>query len=69
MEEEKKYPYLGVRDYKGKQYVILFTEENYGVVVMSEVDDNESLLFGRTGDFDETMFKYLPPEQCVRLSN
>lgn len=67
--EEKKYPYLGKRTYKGQDYVILFTEENYGVVVMSEIEDVESLKFGKTGDYDEKMFDFLEPEKCVRLSN
>lgn len=67
--EEKKYPYLGKRNYKGQDYVILFTEENYGVVVMSEIEDVESLKFGKTGDYDEKMFDFLEPDKCVRLSN
>lgn len=67
--EEKKYPYLGKRDYKGHEYVIMFTEENYGVIVMSDITDVEELQFGKTGDFDEAMFTYLEPEKCVRLSN
>ena len=67
--EEKKYPYLGKRNYKGQDYVILFTEENYGVVVMSEIEDVESLKFGKTGDYDEKMFDFLEPEKGVRLSN
>lgn len=67
--DEKKYPYLGKRNYKGQDYVILFTEENYGVVVMSEIEDVESLKFGKTGDYDEKMFDFLEPDKCVRLSN
>lgn len=67
--EEKKYPYLGTRKYKDSEYVILFTEENYGVVVMSNIEDVEALQFGKMGDFDEKLFDLLPPEQCVRLSN
>lgn len=67
--EESKYPYLGKRDYKGQEYVILFTEENFGVVVMSDIVDVEDLKFGKMGDFDEKMFDILPPDQCVRLSN
>lgn len=69
MVEEKKYPYLGKRTYKGSDYVIMFTEENYGVVVMSDIQDNEALQFGKMGDFSEEMFELLPPDQCVRLSN
>ena len=67
--EEKKYPYLGKRNYKGHDYVILFTEENYGVVVMSDIEDVESLKFGKMGDFDEKMFEFLEPDKSVRLSN
>lgn len=67
--EDKKYPYLGKREYKGHEYVILFTEEDYGVIVMSNITDVEELQFGKTGDFDETMFTPLETERCVRLSN
>lgn len=67
--EEKKYPYLGKRSYDNHEYVIMFIEENYGVVVMSDIEDVEALRFGKAGDFDEKMFELLPPEQCVRLSN
>lgn len=67
--EEKKYPYLGKKSYNGKEYVVMFTEEDYGVVVMSEVTNVEQLQFGKTGDFDEKLFEYLEPERCVRLSN
>lgn len=67
--EEKTYPYLGKREYKGHEYVIMFTEENYGVVVMSDITDNKLLQFGKMGDFDETMFTPLETERCVKLSN
>lgn len=67
--EEKKYPYLGKRVYKGHEYVIMFTEENYGVVVMSEIEDVDALKIGKTGDFDEKLFDYLESDRCVRLSN
>lgn len=69
MEEKVNYPYLAKREYKGNEYVIMFTEENYGVVVMSDIKDNESLRFGKMGDFDEKLFTILSPDQCVRLSN
>lgn len=64
----EKYPYLGINQYKNKNYVVLFTEEDRGVIVMSE-SDNEKLKFGTIGNFDEGQFKVLPPEQCVRLNN
>jgi hypothetical protein len=62
------YPYLGIRQIDGKGYVVLFTEEDRGVVVMDETD-SEKIKFGQIGNFDESMFEKLPPEQCVRLSN
>lgn len=67
--EEVKYPYLGKREYKGHEYVVMFTDENYGVVVMSDIEGNEALQFGQMGEFDEKMFTFLEPERCVRLSN
>ena len=66
---EKKYPYLGKRNYKGHDYVILFTEENYGGVVMRDIEEVESLRGGKRGDFDEKMVEFLEPDKCVRLSN
>ena len=67
--EEKKYPYLGKREYKGQEYVVMFTEEDYGVVVMSDITDVDELVFGHMDDFDEKMFSYLEPDRCVRISN
>lgn len=67
--EEKKYPYLGKRTYKDDEYVVMFTDDNYGVVVMSNVTSVSELKFGQMGEFDESSFEYLTPEQCVRLSN
>lgn len=67
--EEKKYPYLGEREYKGEKYVVLFTEKNYGVVVMSNIEEIEELKFGKFGDFNEDLFTYLEKDVCVRLSN
>ena len=34
----ESYPYLGIRQINGKSYVVLFTEEDTGVVVMNETD-------------------------------
>lgn len=64
----KSYPYLGIRQINGKSYVVLFTEEDTGVVVMNETD-SEKIKFGLIGNFDETEFEKLPQDQCVRLNN
>ena len=64
----KSYQYLGIRQINGKSYVVLFTEEDTGVVVMNETD-SEKIKFGLIGSFDETEFEKLPQDQCVRLNN
>ena len=64
----ESYPYLGIRQINGKSYVVLFTEEDTGVVVMNETD-SEKIKFGLIGCFDETEFEKLPQDQCVRLNN
>lgn len=64
----ESYPYLGIRQINGKSYVVLFTEEDTGVVVMNETD-SEKIKFGLIGNFDETEFEKLPQDQCVRLNN
>ena len=66
---DEKYPYLGIKELEENvNYVVLFTEPDHGVVVMSN-SNTESIKFGTIGDFDENDFNLLPPEQCVRLSN
>lgn len=64
-----KYPYLGKHTYKGKTYVVFFTEKSKGVVVMSEVEQNDKYKFGAYGEFDEEPFEYLEEGVCVRLQN
>ena len=64
----ESYPYLGIRQINGKSYVVLFTEEDTGVVVMNE-NESEKIKFGLIGSFDETEFEKLPQDQCVRLNN
>ena len=64
----ESYPYLGIRQINGKSYVVLFTEEDTGVVVMNETD-SEKIKFGLIGSFDETEFEKLPQDKCVRLNN
>ena len=65
---EEKYPYLGINHINDKPYVVLFTEEERGVVVMNETD-SDTIKFGYIGNFDEDQFEKLPPDQCVRLNN
>jgi hypothetical protein len=65
---EEKYPYLAINYIDDKSYVVLFTEEDYGVVVMNETD-SQTIKFGHIGNFDENQFEILSPDQCVRLSN
>lgn len=65
---DEKYPYLGLKEFDGKKYVVLFTEEDKGIVVMTEFE-NEDIKFGTIGNFDENDFIFLPQDQCVRLSN
>lgn len=65
---EEKYPYLAINYIDDKSYVVLFTEEDYGVVVMNETD-SQAIKFGDIGNFDENQFEILSPDQCVRLSN
>lgn len=63
-----KYPYLGRKRVGDKQYVVMFVEEDYGVVVLNDTED-EDVTFGELGEFNEELFELLPPEECVRLQN
>lgn len=69
MAGKHKYPYLGRKMIKDKQYVVMFVEEDYGLIVMNEIEDNENIFFGKLGDFAEETFELLPPDECVRLQN
>jgi len=62
------YPYLGINQIDGKNYIVLFVEEERGVVVMNETN-SEKIKFGLIDNFDESLFEKLPPDQCVRLNN
>ena len=64
----KKYPYLGRKYVDGKAYVVLFSEEDMGTVVMNETNSRR-IKFGTYGSFDESAFEVLPPNECVRLNN
>lgn len=64
----RKYPFLGINHIDGKSYVVFFTESDRGVIVLNETD-KEELSFGTVGDFDESQFEFLSPDQCIRLQN
>lgn len=65
----RNYPYLGVKTFEDEtQYVVLFTEQDYGVVVMNNTS-NENIKFGLISSFDENEFDFLDKEQCVRINN
>lgn len=64
----RQYPYLGRNYVDGLVYVVFFTEHDTGVIVLSEIT-NENIYFGKYGEFDEEKFEVLPPELCVRLQN
>jgi hypothetical protein len=66
--KERVYPYLGRNYIEGKAYVVLFTEEEYGIVVMNETQ-SDTIQFAKLMSFDESQFEVLPPDECVRLSN
>ena len=66
---EKEYPYLAKNTVGDKTYVVFFSEENYGMVVMSEINDNPDITLGAIGDFDENIFEVLDPEIQVSIHN
>ena len=66
---EKEYPYLAKNTVGDKTYVVFFSEENYGTVVMSEITDNPDIALGAIGDFDENVFEVLNPEIQVTIHN
>ena len=66
---EKEYPYLAKNTVGDKTYVVFFSEENYGTVVMSEITDNPDIALGAIGDFDENVFEVLNPEIQVSIHN
>lgn len=66
---EKEYPYLAKNKVGDKTYVVFFSEENYGMVVMSEINDNPDIALGAIGDFDENIFEVLDPEIQVSIHN
>ena len=66
---EREYPYLAKNTVGDKTYVVFFSEENYGTVVMSEITDNPYIALGAIGDFDENVFEVLNPEIQVSIHN
>lgn len=68
--ERKKYPYLGKNTISGKTFVVLFTEEDSGVIVASEFNEDEKFAFGKyLINFAEEQFEVLPPDMQVSLHN
>lgn len=68
--EDRIYPYLGRNNVNGKDIVVLFTDEDCGVVVMSEFDKGDKFAFGKyLENFAEEQFEVLPPDLQVSLSN
>lgn len=66
---EREYPYLAKNTVGDKTYVVFFSAENYGTVVMSEITDNPDIALGAIGDFDENIFEVLDPEIQVSIHN
>lgn len=66
---EREYPYLAKNTVGDKTYVVFFSEENYGTVVMSEITDNPDIALGAIGDFNENVFEVLDPEIQVSIHN
>lgn len=66
---EREYPYLAKNTVGDKTYVVFFSAENYGTVVMSEITDNPDIALGAIGDFDENVFEVLNPEIQVSIHN
>lgn len=66
---EREYPYLAKNTVGDKTYVVFFSEENYGMVVMSEITDNPDIALGAIGDFNENIFEVLDPEIQVSIHN
>ena len=66
---EREYPYLAKNTVVDKTYVVFFSAENYGTVVMSEITDNPDIALGAIGDFDENVFEVLNPEIQVSIHN
>ena len=66
---EREYPYLAKNTVGDKTYVVFFSAENYGTVVMSEIIDNPDIALGAIGDFDENVFEVLDPEIQVSIHN
>lgn len=70
-----EYPYLGFKNSNGSSaltadsVIVLFTSENHGVVVHSNVVDNPSEAFGAYGTFNEDDFYFYPEENTVILQN
>lgn len=65
------YPYLAREtfDEEDDYFVVLFTSENKGVVVVDHTKVDHGVKFGEYGRFMEEQFDILPPDIVVRLGN
>ncbi|MCD8206903.1 MAG: hypothetical protein LUD72_03090 [Bacteroidales bacterium] len=66
---DNKYPYLGKCSIGERSVTVLFNAERQGMVVQSDIADDERFAFARYGEFDETYFAPLPDNMCVRINN
>lgn len=67
-QENDIHPFLGVKEINGKPFVVLFYEQDMGIVLVNETDSKD-IYFGLHGEFDENSFEFLDPEIDVRLNN
>lgn len=56
---EKEYPYLAKNTVGDKTYVVFFSEENYGMIVMSEIMIIPILLLVQSAISMRTYLRYL----------
>ena len=68
--EDRTYPYLGKNNVNGKDIVVLFADEDCGVIVMSEFEKDDKFAFGKYYEnFADEQYEILPPNWQVSLSN
>ena len=64
------HPFLGLKEINEGTFVVLFYEQDMGVVV--DVDFNkesDEIYLGYHGEFDESGFEFLDPGIDVKLNN
>ena len=64
------HPYLGKNNVNGQDIVVLFTDADCGVIVMSQSEQDDKFAFGKYYEnFAEEQYEVLPPNLQVSLSN